>query len=224
MSIWKNRLSRYLISATAVTTAMIGLSSPSSAFVNKIVIDQTTTANFSPIPLGSSTAGAAVNYTIYYGRIFGTLNPSDPHNTIITDIGLGAPVGGSNSYIANFQIITPTSVAARSGLLINEVSNRGGSGISTGSMIAGATYVQNGWQGDLLSECSLVTPAPYPCFDLSTGPYGTMSATGTVTAPAPSAGAIVTGTTKLTPFVIQVPIATMDGTAPNGSNTITGTV
>ena len=57
MSIWKDRLSRYLISATAVTTAMIGLSSPSSAFVNQIVIDQTTTANFSPIPLGSSTAG-----------------------------------------------------------------------------------------------------------------------------------------------------------------------
>jgi Alpha/beta hydrolase domain/FG-GAP-like repeat len=220
----RNWLFRYLAPAITAVGALIGWSSPGSAFVNKIVIDQTVTANFNPVPLGSSTASStAVSYTIYYGRIFGTLNPSDPHNTIITDIGQAAPVGGSNSYISNFQIITPTDPTARSGLLINGVSNRGGSAISTSSMIAGATYVQNGWQGDLLSECSLVTPAPYPCVDLSVGPYGTMSATGVVTAPN-ATGAIVAGTTKLTPFVIQVPIATTDGTAPNGSNNITGVV
>jgi hypothetical protein len=224
MSPKKNWLFRYLVSAIAVIGAVIGWSSPSNAYINKIVIDQQTTANFNPVPLGSSTpSSTAVSYTIYYGRIFGTLNPSDPHNTIITDIGLAAPVGGSNSYIASFQIVTPTDPAARSGLMINEVSNRGGNAISTSSLIAGATYVENGWQGDLLSECSLVTPAPYPCFDLSTGEYGTMSATGVITAPA-ATGATVAGTTKLTAMVIQVPIATTDGTAPNANNTITGVV
>ena len=228
MSPKKNWLFRYLVSAITVVGAVIGWSSPSSAFVNKIVIDQTTTANFTPIPLGSSTAsGPAVNYTIYYGRIFGTLNPSDPHNTIITDIGLAAPVGGSasNSYIANFKIVTPTTASARSGLLIYEVTNRGGDAISTGSMIAGATYVESGWQGDLLSECSLVTPAPYPCFDLSSGEYGTINTTtGAITAPAAQPGPTFANTTKLTAMVIQVPIATQDGTAPNGTNNISGIV
>jgi hypothetical protein len=213
----KTCLSRYLMLAITALGAIIGWSSPSQAVVQQIVIDQTNTANYNPIPVGSSTPGAAVSYTIYTGRIFGVLNPSLPQNAVITDIGLAAPVAGSYSYISQFSIVTPTNPAARSGLLIYEVSNRGGSAITTGAMIQGATYVQSGWQGDLLSLCSGVgaqlAVSAYPCTSL-TGPYGTPSASYPFFTPP----------TGLTDFVIQVPVATTDGTAPNGNNTITGPV
>ena len=169
----KNWLLRYLVPAIAVLGAAIGGSSPSDAFVQQIVIDSTNTASYSPIPLGSSTPGSSVSYTIYTGRIFGALNPRLPQNAVITDIGLASPVyttptppSGDATYIADFSIVTPTDPAARSGLLIYEVSNRGGSAISTTALIAGATYVQSGWQGDLLAQCSGVSSlpvSPYPC-------------------------------------------------------------
>src|SRR5262249_43554310 len=129
---------------------------------------------------------------------------------------------GKVDYIANFQIVTPKNSTERSGLLINEVSNRGGSAISTTALIQGATYVQSGWQGDLLAECSLLVPAPYPCIDLNSGQYGILdTTTGVFTAPTVS---VIAGTTQLTRYVIQVPVATTDGKAPNGTNTITGPV
>jgi hypothetical protein len=219
----KNWLLRYLAPAIAVLGAAIGWSSPSDAFVQQIVIDSMQTASYSPIPLGSSTPGSPVSYTIYTGRIFGALNPRLPQNAVITDIGLASPVyttpappSGNATYIADFSIVTPTDPAARSGLLVYEVSNRGGSAISTTALIAGATYVQSGWQGDLLAQCSGVSSlpvSPYPCQSLSS-PYGTPSTTYPFFTP--PAG--------LTDFVVQVPVATADRKPPNGSNVITGPV
>src|SRR5262249_38287032 len=170
-------------SAVVFFGATFGWSLPSDAGVDKIVVDQTLHVMFSPIPLNSTVNGPAVPYTVYQGRIFGTLDPNDPHNTIITDINLAPKTNGKVTYIANFQIVTPTNAAERNGLLIYGVSNRGGNAIpvptatSAGSLIQGATYVQSGWQGDLLAECSLLTPAPYPCVDLNAGQYGTLTAT-----------------------------------------------
>jgi Alpha/beta hydrolase domain len=186
--------------------------------------------------LNSSINSTPTPYTVYQGRIFGTLDPNDPHNTIITDINLAPKTNGKVAYIANFQIVTPTNASDRSGLLIYGVSNRGGNAIpvptatSQGSLIQGATYVQSGWQGDLLAECSLLTPAPYPCVDLNAGHYGTLTPTtkpdGTTftTFTAPTVANEVPNTTRLTSYVIQVPVATTDGQAPNGKNTITGPV
>jgi hypothetical protein len=220
---WLNNrvgLSSYLMTAVATLCAVIGWSAPSEAFVQKFVIDQTNTANYSPIPLGSSVPGPAASYTIYTGRIFGQLDPNLPQNSVIEDIGHAAPitVGGTNySYISQFSIVTPTNPAERSGVLIYEVSNRGGSAISTGAMIQGATYIQSGWQGDLLSLCSGVGAqlpvSSYPCVSLSSA-YGTTSASYPFFAP--PAG--------LTDFVIQVPVATTDAKAPGSSNVITGPV
>jgi hypothetical protein len=217
-----NKLLRYLVPAVGIAGAVIGWSSPSDAAIQKIVIDQTATVNFSPIPLGNSIPGTPTSYTVYQGRIFGSLDPKDPHNAVITDIKLAPTTGGKVDYVANFQIVTPTDPAARSGLLIYGVSNRGGNAISTTPLIQGATYVQSGWQGDLLAECSLLVPAPYPCVDLNSGPYGTLNTTtGAFTPPAVS---VIPGTTKLTSYVIQVPVATADGKAPVATNTITGPV
>lgn len=214
---------RYLLAAIAFIGAAIGLSSPSYAFVQEFVIDSTKAANFNPVPLGSSTPGSPVSYTIYTGRIFGALNPSLPQNAVITDIGLASPVytiptppSGDATYISQFSIVTPTDPGERSGLLIYEVSNRGGNAIPTTALVQGATYIQSGWQGDLLAQCSGVGSLPaksYPCVSLSF-PYGTPSALYPFFTP-PSG---------LTDFVIQVPVATFDRNPPSGSNIITGPV
>ncbi|MBV8521009.1 MAG: hypothetical protein JOY71_02570, partial [Acetobacteraceae bacterium] len=219
----KNWLLRYLVPAIAVLGAVLGWSSASEAFVQQFVIDSTNTAMYSPIPLGSSTPGSPVSYTIYTGRIFGALSPSLPQNAVITDIGLASPVymtptppRGSATYIADFSIVTPTDSSTRSGLLIYEVSNRGGNAISTNALMAGATYVQSGWQGDLLAQCSGVNSlpvSPYPCQSLSS-PYGAPNTTYP----------FFTAPIGLTDFVIQVPVATFDRRPPGPTNTITGPV
>jgi Alpha/beta hydrolase domain len=220
----KSKLFNYLFSVAAVICTAVSWSSPSDAFVQQLILDQTATVSFKPIPLGTSAPGPSTSYTVYQGRIFGALDPHSLHNTIITDIDHAPTTAGKVGYIANFQIVTPTNAAERSGLLIYEVSNRGGNAISTNSLVQGATYVQSGWQGDLLAECSLQAPAPYPCVNLNSGPYGTLNTTtGAFTAPKVPVP-VIPGTTQLTSYVIQVPVATTDGKAPNGKNTITGPV
>ena len=126
-----SRVFRYLVSAFGLG-AVIGWSSPSDAYIQQIVIDQTATVNFEPIILGTSTPGPATSYTIYTGRIFGELKPNDPdNNKIITDIDLAPKNNGRVEYIANFEIITPSAPTQRSGLMIHGVPNRGGNAINT---------------------------------------------------------------------------------------------
>jgi alpha/beta hydrolase family protein/IPT/TIG domain-containing protein/VCBS repeat protein len=209
----KAGLLRFLASALILLGAAIAGSSPSAAYVNQIIIDATNTANYNPVPLGSSTPGASVSYTIYTGRIIGALSPTQPQNSVITDINLAPTTGGLVNYTAEFSILTPTNPALRNGLMIHVVPNRGGNGINTNALVAGATYVQSGWQGDLLSQCSSAPVPPYPCVSLSS-PYGTPTASYPFFAPP----------TGLADFVVQVPVATSDGTPPNGTNTITGQV
>jgi hypothetical protein len=207
---------QYLLAFVAFLAAVIGWSDPSGAYVQQIVIDQTATVNFTPV------GGTSTSYTIYQGRVFGLLSPSQPLNAIITDINLAPKTGGNVPYVANFQIVTPTNPAARNGLMIHLVPNRGGNAISTTALQIGVTYVQSGWQGDLLTQCSPAVAIPYPCFDLNSGPYGTLNTTtGAFTAPSV---ADVTGSKTLAAYVVQVPVATTDGNPPNGTNTITGPV
>src|SRR6202048_3206940 len=64
-----NRPLRHFLPAIAIFGAVIGWSSPSDAYVQKIVIDQKATVNFTPIIMGPSTPGPSTSYTIYSGRI-----------------------------------------------------------------------------------------------------------------------------------------------------------
>jgi hypothetical protein len=211
----------YLVSVLGLG-AVIGWSSPSTAAVQQIVIDQTATTTFTPIILGTSTAGPPTSYTIYVGRVFGQLDPNNTdNNAIITDINLAPKNNGSVSYVANFEIITPTDATQRSGLMIQSVPNRGGNSISTSALVQGATYVQSGWQGDLLTQCSPSPAIPYPCFDLNSGAYGSVNTTtGVLNPPQVPDVAGASGLKTLASYVVQVPVATNgSGQAP-----ITGTV
>ena len=105
--------------------------------------------------------------------------------------------------------------------MIHAVSNRGGNAINTSALIQGATYIQNGWQGDLLAQCSPSPAIPYPCFDLSYGPYGSLNpTTGVFTPPQVPDVAGASGLKSLANFVVQVPVAVN----PNGNGPITGQV
>ena len=157
MSARKIQPLRYLLPIGALAGALIGSTPPTEARVTSIVINST-----------ASVAGAPIPYTTYKGRVFGELDPADAHNTVIQDIGL-APLDSNAKvpYIATFQITTPTTPSNANGLLVYEVSNRGGNAIPAGSSItSGVTYLQSGWQGDLLAHCT----TPYPCVSL-TAPY-----------------------------------------------------
>ncbi len=147
----------------AASTLTLGLARPAGAAVTRIVVDSTAPA-FGGAPVG--TAGA---YTLVNGRAFGELDPTDPHNQIITDIDK-APKdpAGKVHYIATFQLIAPQNLSSANGLMFYDVPNRGGSAIpSASSVVPGAIYLQSGWQGDLLAHCTTA----YPCTSLDT-PYG----------------------------------------------------
>ena len=96
-----NRRVFYLFSALALG-AFVGWSPPSDAAIQQLVIDQTATVNFTPIIPGTSTPGASTSYTIYQGRAFGLLDPSNPDNAVITDMALRrpSPAGFSTSPIS----------------------------------------------------------------------------------------------------------------------------
>ena len=100
-------LAGLMMPALALLGTLIGWSSPSEAYVQQIIIDQTNTANYSPIPLGSSVAGPSVSYTIYTGRIIGALSPTNPLNAVITDINHAPTSGGLVTYTSVFSIVTP---------------------------------------------------------------------------------------------------------------------
>jgi hypothetical protein len=209
--------------------AVIGWSSPGDAYVQQIVVDQTATVDFKPIKMGTSTPGDATSYTIYVGRVFGELKPNDPdNNAIITDIELAPKNKGRVDYVANFEIITPADPTKRNGLMVHSVPNRGGNSINTGAMLEGVTYVQSGWQGDLLTQCSPSPAISYPCFDLNSGPYGSLNATtGAFTPPQVPDVAGTGGLTRLANYVVQVPVAhNRNGSAITGkvySHVCTGT-
>ena len=134
------------------------------AAVTKIVIDSTVPA------FGGASIGSAGTYNLITGRAFGALNPTDPHNASIIDIDKAPKTAGKVRYIATFQIAVPTSLTAANGLLIYEVSNRGGNAIpSATSVVPGAIYLQSGWQGDILGLCA----SDYPCTSLEQPYTGT---------------------------------------------------
>ncbi len=113
-----------------------------------------------------SGSGGEDEKTIAYeelkGRVFGELDPVDPHNTIITDIRLAdRDKRGLVAYTATFTLLKPVALSRASGVLSYEVPNRGhffyqldhpGDDAKAGYII-----LTSGWQGDLKSGADLQT-------------------------------------------------------------------
>jgi hypothetical protein len=141
--------------------ALIAWLPAADAAVTRIVID----VKQSPAYNGN-TFGSVGQYEKLSGRAFGELDPNDSRNAIIQDINLAPKnANGKVEYIATFTIIKPIDMSKSNHVMLYQVVNRGGK-IDPGGSSVGYVYLENGWQGDLLSNCT----TDYPCTSL-TAPY-----------------------------------------------------
>ena len=90
------------------------------------------------------------------GKAHGELDPSDPKNSVITDIEL-APrnARGKVEYITTFTLVRPTEMMKASGVLLYTVVNRGGGNASPHP--AGHVTLVSGWQGDVVPTATNYT-------------------------------------------------------------------
>ena len=130
--------------------ALLALAGPGQARVLRVAIEN------------RGSLAYAAGYQRLTGRFTGELDPADPHNSIINDLGL-APrnARGLVEYQATFTILRPIDAAKASGVLWYEVPNRGNSPLnprpSADALAAGHVLVSSGWQGDLPPRAGLET-------------------------------------------------------------------
>lgn len=147
---------RKLIAAVGVGATLLAWAPSSDARITRIVIDTRTSPAF-----GGASFGTAGQYETIAGRVFGELDPFDPHNAIINDIEL-APrnANGNVEYMATFFLVKPTDMSKSSGFMWQDVPNRGGRiTISSDLRAMGDVGLSSGWQGDNSGETAH-QPAP----------------------------------------------------------------
>src|SRR5882724_2430074 len=88
---------------TLIACSLVLFASAASAAVTRIVVEHTESPAFK-----GQVFGKAGQYEILSGHFYGELNPSDPHNAIITDIQF-APKNarGMVEYSATFALARP---------------------------------------------------------------------------------------------------------------------
>jgi hypothetical protein len=101
-------------------------------------------------PMNNGQAvGAAGPFQLVRGKVYGEIDPSDPHNRIIQDVDL-APrnAHGKVEYVATFALAKPVDMARSARVLLYRVVNRG-----NGQAVAspeGYVSLVSGWQGDVI--------------------------------------------------------------------------
>src|SRR5450432_671755 len=118
------------------------------ARVIKIVVEQRQSVD--------KALGKAGQFEILSGHFTGELDPKDPHNKIINDIGLAVRNSrGLVEYTGTFAIAKPVDMSKASGVLMYNVPNRGnGAPIPN---VDGHVSVVSGWQGDVRPRENLQT-------------------------------------------------------------------
>src|SRR5258705_7312858 len=139
------RLTRGLHPGGLAVAALLAAATAVQAEVKKIVIEKKVSPAFD-----GATFGTAGQYETLAGRAFGELDPTDPLNAIITDIGL-APrnANGKVEYVATFFLVKPIDMSKTSHLMWHDVPNRGGRiTIGLAERMFGDMGLSSGWQGD----------------------------------------------------------------------------
>jgi hypothetical protein len=130
-------------SALLASAAALLLWAPQAeARIVRIIIDSKDTTTFKTTQ--------DIPYETLTGRAFGELDPKDPHDALITDIGLAPRNGnGKVEYVATFFIVKPVDLSQSSHLVWHDVPNRGGR-LTLTSDLRGAhdIGISSGWQGD----------------------------------------------------------------------------
>ena len=146
----KRRTPCLVVPAVSLLASLVLLvwSPPAHARVTRITIlkQAPLCTGTPPTCLSYGTAGP---YEVITGLADGVLDPRDPLNAIIQDIDLGKDPDGKVRYTATFQLVKPVDMSKASGLLWQDVPNRGGRitivDIEKGF---GDVGLSSGWQGD----------------------------------------------------------------------------
>jgi hypothetical protein len=115
----KTRL--FVLCAVAMGLAFIFPTAVARARVTQISITRVESPTFE-----GRSFGRVGQYEKLVGLVFGEVDPDDPLNAVITDIGL-APrnAEGKVEYTADFYILKPVHLSRGNGRLLYEVNNRG---------------------------------------------------------------------------------------------------
>jgi hypothetical protein len=133
--------------AWAAVAAVVVFSTSSHARVTRIVIDETVPAFCKGA--ACTSFGDAGQYEQIAGRAFGELDPTDPLNRIIQDIGLGKDADGKVRYVASFVITKPVDMSKASGMMWHDVPNRGRPVLlDSRERETGDVGLASAWQGD----------------------------------------------------------------------------
>ena len=188
---------------------MLGLASESDAKVTQIILGAPT------FPYGTATFGSVGQYEELDGTATGTIDPNDPHNSMIQDIAL-APrdANGLVEYTTKVSILMPVNMANSNRAMLLEIVNRGNK-LDPGFYNVGAsatlpqgdgflenqgfTLVWVGWQADLIQPSNLITI--------------------TVPVAHQSTGSSITGPVR-SEFILSAPNSTQNILADSSSNTL----
>ena len=133
-----------------VPLLLLAWSPPVHARVTRITILSTTSPAFcTGTPPTCPWFGTGGPFEVLAGLADGVLDPRDPLNGIIQDIELGKDPDGKVRYTATFQLVKPVDMSKASGLMWQDVPNRG-SRITIVDIEKGFGDVglSSGWQGD----------------------------------------------------------------------------
>jgi Alpha/beta hydrolase domain len=104
-----------------ISAALLAATCSANARVTQIVIKTVESPTF-----GGRSFGDVGQYERISGQIIGEVDPNDPHNAVIVDIGLASKnPNGTVGYTTDFQILRPIDRAKGSGRLLYEITNRG---------------------------------------------------------------------------------------------------
>src|SRR5499427_6274152 len=163
------RARMHLLGVSMALASAVAFTNFGEARVTRIVIDTKTSPAF-----GGASFGTAGQYETLAGRVFGELDPNDPHNTIINDINL-APrnVNGKVEYVASFFLVKPIDMSRSSHLMWQDVPNRGGRlTIVAAERNYGDVGLSSGWQGDNSGNTAPSEKSDYAIVPIAKNPDG----------------------------------------------------
>jgi hypothetical protein len=128
----------------AALAGALALAAPVEARVTKIVIDEQKDL------LKDPNTGQLLDYEQFAGHAEGVLDPRDPLNAIIQDIDLGKdPNDGKVHYTASWVLTVPKDRSKISGMMWQDVPNRGRSILfDVSERNFGDVGLASAWQGD----------------------------------------------------------------------------
>lgn len=124
-----------------ICAVLLAVSTASHARITRIIVDET-------MPLPASSSGG-IAFEQVAGRAFGELDPTAPGNALIQDIELAKDADGKVRYVATFMLTKPVDMREASGLMWQEVPNRG---VRRPNVVQerefGDIDLTSAWQGD----------------------------------------------------------------------------